>query len=84
MHPPLPVLLHSIVEGRRLPGLGEEDERDGLSEVVELETARAHGVHHGRVVDHLRRDLKIASAEKEVGVSSGSAQTSRKESAEGQ
>lgn len=51
MHPPLPILLHPIIETIRLPSVGEEDKGDGLAEVIELETAGAHGVHDGGVVD---------------------------------
>lgn len=52
MHTKVRVFLDSVVEAVRLPGLGEEDERDSLSEIIELQTASTDGVHDGCVMDH--------------------------------
>ena len=68
MHAEVRVLLDAVVEAVRLPGVREEDERDRLPEVVELQAARADGVHDACVVDDARGDVQGASAEEDVGV----------------
>lgn len=68
MHPEVRVLAHAVVEAVRPPRVGEEDERDGLAEVVQLQTARANRVHDGRVVYDPRRNAERAGAEEDVGV----------------
>jgi hypothetical protein len=68
MHPSLPILLDTVIEGVRLPGVGEEDEGDGLAKVVELKAAGAHSVHDGGIVDDGGRNGELTRAEEEVGV----------------
>ena len=68
MRPKLRILAHAIVEAIWAPRVGEEDERDGLAEVVQLETARADRVHDGRVVDDARRYAERSRSEEDVGV----------------
>ena len=68
MRPELRILAHAIVEAVWAPRVGEEDERDGLAEVVQLQTARADRVHDGRVVYDARRDAERPGAEEDVGV----------------
>lgn len=68
MHPEPDVLLHAVVEAVRTPRIREEHQRDGLAEVVQLQTARAGGVHDRRVVDHARRDAQRARAQYNVRV----------------
>lgn len=54
------VLLDAVVKAVGLPGVGEEDEGDGLAKVVELEAAGADGVHDGCVVDDAGGDVECA------------------------
>lgn len=68
MHTHLPILLDTVVETVGLPCLGEEDERDGLTKVVELKSAGTHSVHDGGVVDDLGGDVECSGAEEKVGV----------------
>lgn len=68
VHPKVRVLAHAVVEAVRPPRVGEEDERDGLAEVVQLQTARADRVHDGRVMYDARRDAERTGAEEDVGV----------------
>ena len=66
VHPEVRVLAHAIVEAVRSPRIGEEDEGDGLAEVVQLQTARANCVHDGRVVYDAGRDAERACTEEDV------------------
>lgn len=68
MQPEIAVLLDAIVERVGFPGVGEEDEGDGLAKGVELEAAGADGVHDGCVVDDTHRDAFSAGAEDDVDV----------------
>lgn len=68
VRPELRILAHAIVEAVWAPRIGEEDERDRLAEVVQLQTARADRVHDGRVVYDARWDAKRPGAEEDVGV----------------
>ena len=45
------VFLYAIIEAVGLPCFCEEDERDGLAKVVELEATGADCVHDGSIVD---------------------------------
>lgn len=67
----LPVLLDAVVERARPPRLGEEDERDRLAKVVQLQAGRAARVEDRRVVDHLRGHLERPRAQEEVRVRRG-------------
>ena len=68
MHPKACILAHPVVEAVWPPRVGEKDERNGLAEVVQLQTTRADRVHDGRVVYDARRDAEGAGAEEDVGV----------------
>ena len=68
VHAKVRILAHAVVEAVGPPRVGEEDERDGLAEVVQLQPARADRVHDGRVVYDARRDAERAGAEEDVGV----------------
>jgi hypothetical protein len=68
VHPKIRVLAHAVVETVGLPGVGEEDEGDGLTEVVQLQTTRANGVHDRRVVYDARRNAEPACTEKDIRV----------------
>lgn len=64
------VLRYAVVEGRRAPGLREEDEADGLAEVVEAEPRGADGGEDGGVGEGACGDGRgvVAAAQGEVGV----------------
>jgi hypothetical protein len=62
VHAEIRVLLDTIVEAIRFPGIGEEHQRDGLAKAVQLETTRANGIHDGGVVDDLGGDAQRAGA----------------------
>jgi hypothetical protein len=68
VHPKIRVLAHVVVETVGPPGVGEEDEGDGLTEVVQLQTASANGVHDRRVVYDTGRDAERARPEEDVRV----------------
>jgi hypothetical protein len=68
VHPEVRILTHAVVEAVRPPRVGEEDERDCLAKVVQLQTASADRVHDGCIVYDARRDTESASAEEDVGV----------------
>ena len=68
VHPEVRILTDAIVEAVWPPSVGEEDERDGLAKVVQLQTARADRVHDGRVVYDTRRDAERTGAEEDIGV----------------
>jgi len=68
VHPEVGVLAHTVVEAIWTPRVGEKDERYGLAEVVQLQTARADRVHDGRIVYDARRDAECPRAEEDVGV----------------
>ncbi len=68
VRPEVGILAHTVVEAVWAPRVGEEDERDGLAKVVQLQAAGAHRVHDGRVVYDARRDAERTSAEEDVGV----------------
>ena len=68
VHPEIRVFAHPVVEAVRPPRVGEEDERDGLAKVVQLQAARADRVHDGRVVYDPRRNAERTGAEEDVGV----------------
>ena len=70
VHPKIGVLAHAIVEAVWPPGVGEEDEGDGLAKVVQLQAACSDSVHNGRVVYDARRYAERACAEEDVGVGS--------------
>lgn len=66
------VLLQSIVERRRFPGICKEDHADSLAEVVELKSCSSDRGHYRGIVDALYRDLELPSSKDEVGVGSSS------------
>ena len=70
VHPKIGVLAHAIVEAVWPPGVGEEDEGDGLAKVVQLQATRPDRVHNGRVVYDARRYAERTCAEEDVGVGS--------------
>jgi hypothetical protein len=68
VHPKVRILAHAVVEAVRPPRVGEEDERDCLAKVVQLQTACADRVHDGCIVYDARWNAESASAEEDVGV----------------
>jgi len=51
MRPEGGVFLDPVVIARGLPVIGKKDERDGLAEIIELETTSTHGIHNASIVD---------------------------------
>ena len=68
VHPKVRILTHTIVEAVWTPRVGEEDERNGLAKVVQLQATRADRVHDGRVVYDACWDAKRAGTEEDIGV----------------
>lgn len=68
MHPEVRILTHAVVEAVWFPRVGEEDERNGLAEVVQLQTTRANRVHDRRVMYDACWDAEHAGAEEDIGV----------------
>lgn len=62
------VFKEAVVEGCWTPGIGEEDHRYGLAEVVELQSGGADCAHDGGVGDAAGGDVEGAGAEGEVRV----------------
>lgn len=72
MQPHIPILLDPIIKARRPPVLRKEHHRHRLPKVVQLQPARANGVHDGCVVDCAEGDGQLARAQQQVGVRGGS------------
>ena len=60
VHAKVRILAHSVEEAVWPPRVGEEDDRDGLAEVVQLQPARADRVHGGRVIVRSGVQLTVA------------------------
>ena len=76
MHPKPCILRDAIVKAIRLPRLREKDARNGLAEVVQLQSARADGVHDGCVVDDAGGDFFLPGSEDHVCMRRGSGTSS--------
>lgn len=68
VHPNLDVLLELLEPTPGLPIVRVERQGERLAKVVQLQTGRSESSHDRRVVDHLRWDLELRRAEKQVRV----------------
>jgi len=66
VHPEPNILFDSVVKAVRLPRLCEENKRDCLAKVIQLESTRSHSVHDRRVVNDARRNLECPSSENDI------------------
>jgi hypothetical protein len=66
MHPKIDILLDSVVKAIWFPCICEEHEGDGLTKVIELETAGSDGVHDGGVVDDAGGDFQCPSSKDDI------------------
>lgn len=66
MHTQICILLHTIVEAVWSPGICEEDERDRLPKVVELQATCTDSIHDGGIVDDPSGYVEVTGSEDDV------------------
>lgn len=65
------VFLNFIVETVRPPGIGPVRNRNGLAELVQLQTATTDCIHNGSIVNDLVRYALLFGAYYEIGMCGG-------------
>lgn len=68
MQPKIEVLSDPVQPRIRVPGLGEEGYRDGLSIIIQRQSDRSYGVHDGSVMDDEDWDVECVCSKEEIGV----------------
>lgn len=68
MHSQIRIFFDAIIKAVWFPGIGEENERHSLTEVVELQATSPYSVHDGGIVDDVCGDLEATGTKDDVGV----------------
>lgn len=68
MHSQIRILFDAIIKAVWFPGIGEENKRHSLTEVVELQATSPYSVHDGGIVDDMNGDIEATGTKDDVGV----------------